>query len=259
MAITTIDYIVFKKLRDSGLFPSRPTVLELGEAEWYGDVSTQVLSDGIEEYVSDDTVREELHLRMAEILLSDSQYKSWQLTKIFYKVFLDYKRLVAIDLHGTPDARPIDLNYPVSLGEQFDLVLNGGTAEHVFNVFQFFKSTHEWTKPGGLMLHVMPFRGWLEHGFYSFNSTFYWDLAIANGYSMLILAYTELQPPRLVQLTRRETIIEFARSGGLGENANLYAVMQKAADGEGQFKTPMQGLYAGNVSAEMLDAWHRMR
>jgi hypothetical protein len=258
MAITTIDYIVFKKLKESGLFPPRPSVLELGEAEWYGDLPMETLSDSIESFVSDDGLREMLHQRMVEIVCGNSRFKSWDLAKIFYKAFLDYEKLTAIDFHGTPDARQIDLNYPVTLGEQFDIVLNGGTAEHVFNVFQFFRSTHEFTKPGGLMLHVLPFRGWLEHGFYSFNPTFFWDVALANGYDIRILAYTEVSPPKLIQLSRRETIVELARDGSLGENALLYAVMQKGAS-ENQFKVPTQGYYAGAVSEKLAEAWHQLR
>ena len=258
MAITSVDHFIFKKLKDSGLIPPRPSVLELGEAEWYGDVSTETLSEEIDNHVSDQRLREELHQKMVDTLCADSRSKGWDLAKIFFKVFLDYEKLIAIDLHGTPDAKQINLNYPVDLGEQFDIVMNNGTGEHVFNVFQFFRSTHEFTRPGGLMLHVMPFRGWLEHGFYSFNPTFFWDLAAANDYGMRILAYTELMPPKVIQLKRREKIIELAGNGTLGANANLYAVMQKNAV-ESEFKIPMQGVYGDGVSEQMLKAWHDLR
>jgi SAM-dependent methyltransferase len=258
MAITTIDLFVYKKLKESGLIAARPSVLELGEAEWYGDASTETLSDSIETHVADPGVREELHQRMVDVICGDSKYKSWDLAKIFYRVFLDYGKLTAIDLHGTPAARQIDLNYPVSLGEQFDVVLNGGTAEHVFNIFQFFRTVHELTKPGGLMLHAMPFRGWLDHGFYSLNPTFYWDLAFANNYIFHLLAYTELVPPRFIQLTQREKVIELACDRSLGENSILYGVMQKNR-AESEFKIPMQGMYAGTISEQMAKAWHEMR
>jgi len=258
MAITTVDYIIFRKLKDSGLIPRRPSVLELGEAEWYGDVATQTLSESIDTYVPDAVGRDQLHQHMADVICAESRYKSWDLAKIFYRVFLDFDRLLSIDLHGTPDAKAIDLNQPVDISERFDIVLNGGTAEHVFNVFQFFKTVHELTRPNGLMLHVMPFRGWLEHGFYCFNPTFYWDLAAANDYAVHILAYTELAPPKLIQLPDREKIVELARGGSLGENANLYSVMRKASR-EQDFRIPMQGLYAGAISKQMVEAWYALR
>lgn len=258
MAITSADYAIFSKLRDSGVVPPRPSILELGEAEWYGDVSTEKLSESIDKLVQDEALREQLHQRMVDILRSESRQQSWDLAKVFYKVFLDYSRITAIDFHGTPDALKIDLNHPVTIDEQFDVLVNGGTAEHVFNVFQFFKTSHELTRPGGLMLHTMPFRGWLDHGFYSFNPTFYWDLALTNRYTVLILAYAELQPPRLIQITRREKIIDMTRNGSLGKDATLYAVLKKA-DAESEFQIPMQGVYAGTVSEETAKAWFELR
>lgn len=242
MAITYIDHTIFTRLKESGMLPPRPSILELGEAQWFGDVPTEVLSENIENLVHDEELREQLHQRMADILCGDSPDRDWDLAKLFYKVFLNYSKLTAIDFHGTAIARKIDLNQAVDLGEQFDFVFNTGTAEHVFNVFQFFKTTHEVTRPGGLMLHTMPFRGWLEHGFYSFNPTFFWDLAAVNGYTMLTLAYTELSPPRLVHLTHREQINEMESQGQLGENANLYAVMKKSG-AESAFRVPMQTRY----------------
>jgi hypothetical protein len=258
MAITVIDYLVLKKLRESGLMPSDPSVLELGEANWYGDIPAATLSEAIEDLVENKASREELHQRMVDITCGNSPYKNWDLAKVFYKVFLNYSRIQAIDFHGTPDAAKLDLNHPIALGAQFDVLINGGTAEHVFNVFQFFKTAHDVTRPGGLMLHSMPFCGWVEHGFYNFNPTFYWDLALANQYTILVLAYAEVTPPRLMFLKDREQIIEMSRSGDFGRNAVLYAVFRKAAT-ESEFRIPIQGIYGGVLSEDMTTAWRDVR
>jgi hypothetical protein len=79
----------------------------------------------------------------------------------------------------------------VDLDRQFHVVINSGTAEHVFNACQFFKTVHERTFPGGLMIHAFPFVGWLDHGFYNFNPTLIADLAAANQYAFLIWVYSE--------------------------------------------------------------------
>jgi hypothetical protein len=68
----------------------------------------------------------------------------------------------------------------------------------------------------------------------------------------------ELTPHRFIQLKKREDIIGLARDRTLGENANLYAVLQKDA-AESEFKLPIQGVYAGTVSEEMARAWHELR
>jgi SAM-dependent methyltransferase len=249
MAITHNDRTLFLQLRDAGLLPPRPSVLELGEGQWFGDVSAETLSEDIDALVDDGQLREELHQRMVTILCGDSPYQSWDLAKVFFRACLDYRKYTAIDFSGTPEARKIDLNYPVDLGEQFDILVNAGTAEHVFDVGQFFRTAHDLTRPGGLMIHVMPFRGWLEHGFYSFNSTFYWDLAAANGYTMLIHAYAELKPPKFIALARREQIMDLAASGQLGKNATLYAVMKKGGAAS-EFRVPIQHIYADATATE---------
>ena len=246
MGITHNDRTVFLRLRRAGWLPPRPSLLEFGEGQWYGDVPTATLSEDIDDLVQDAGLREELHQRMVAVLCGEARYQSWDLAKLFFKACLDYRKYTAIDFHGTPEARKLDLNYPVDLGEQFDILVNAGTAEHIFDVGQFFRTAHDVTRPGGLMIHVMPYRGWLEHGFYSFNSTFYWDLAAANGYTMLMHAYAELKPPRFIELTRREEIMELALSGQLGKNATLYAVMRKA-EVAGDFRVPIQHIYTREV------------
>jgi hypothetical protein len=231
-------------------------VLELGESEWHGDVPPDELHDLIDA-VAVEGRREALHGRLDDLLQKPSQYRGWDLAKLFYSAVLDYSEIVAIDFHGTPAAKPIDLNGPVDLGGRFDIVIDGGTAEHVFNVYQFFRTCHELTRPGGLIVHNNPFRGWLEHGFYNFNPTFYWDLAAANNYDVLMMVYNETSPARLVQLSGREHIVDMARAGELGANAMLFAVYRK--DGDAPFAVPSQGFYAKALSDKMVRAWHELR
>jgi hypothetical protein len=258
MALTAVDYRIFMGLRTEGILPSRPGVLELGEAEWYGDVPAETLADTIDQLTQDLELRTKLHAQLAAALRRESSTWSWDLAKLFYRVLLDYRRIVAIDLHGTPAALKVDLNYPVAVEEQFEVLINSGTGEHVFNVFQFFKTCHEVTRPGGIMFHSMPFCGWVEHGFYNFNPTFYWDLAAANGYRVVAMIYTEFDPVRMVQLAGREKILEMARGGELGRNSLLYAVFAKG-DSESEFRIPFQAVYAGGLSPEMSEAWHELR
>ena len=256
MALTGVDYEVYAALRKASLIPPHPSVLELGESEWYGDLPPEKLTEIIDSYSG--ARAPELRARLADILAGKSRYPSWDLAKVFYSAMLDYRSIKSIDFHGTPDALQINLNQPTGLTERFDMVIDGGTAEHVFNVFQLFKSCHDLTRPGGLIIHSLPFCGWLEHGFYSFNPTFYWDLAAANGYAMLMLVYSEIDPVRIVQLERRERIVEMARAGEIGRNALLYAVLRKG-DGETEFRAPDQGYYTGGLSDEMSQAWRDLR
>jgi SAM-dependent methyltransferase len=240
------------------MLPRDPQLLELGEAELYVDVSMARLSESIEELVTDEVERDRLQQRLVDIITANAPTRSWDLAKLLYQVVLDCRRVVSIDFHGTPAARPLDLNYPVDLGGQFDIVFNPGTAEHIFDVCRFFRTVHEVTRPGGVMVHAAPFRGWLEHGFYNFNPGFFWDLAGANGYSVILIAYTEADQSKVVPLTGREHIIRLARDGGLGSNAMLEAILRKS-DAETEFRVPTQAVYAGTLNDEMRIAWKTER
>src|SRR2546429_6373663 len=137
MALTAVDYQIFTSLRSEGILPPRPTVLELGEAEWYGDLPAETLADTIDQSTQALELRAQLHAQLKTALRRESSTWSWDLAKIFYRAVLDYRRIVAIDFHGTPAALKVDLNYPVAVHEQFEMLVNSGTGEHVFNVFQF--------------------------------------------------------------------------------------------------------------------------
>jgi SAM-dependent methyltransferase len=257
LALTAVDHEFFAALYHAGDLPARPSVLELGESEWYGDIPPEGLEDLVREHAPP-AKREALAERLAQVLGSDAPERGWALAKVFYAALLDYSRITAIDFHGTPAALRIDLNEPTGIEERFDLVINGGTAEHVFDLRQFFRTCHELTRPGGLMVHALPFRGWLEHGFYSFNPTLFWDLAAVNGYRVALMAYAEIDPPRMVPLGAREAIADMARAGELGANALLYAALVKPRE-ERPFAVPMQGIYAGTLSDEMTRAWYEVR
>ncbi|MSN25196.1 MAG: hypothetical protein GJV46_04930 [Geobacter sp.] len=258
MAITAVEYAIFSELKKSRLLPPHPTFLELGEANWYGDVPYERLSDDICQLLDDNEEQIELLQELIDAVRNQLPGMLWDVAKIFYRIFLNYRETVAIDFGGTEKALKLDLNQPISLGREFDVVYNGGTAEHVFNVWQFFKTVHDHTTGGGLMIHGAPFTGWLDHGFFNFNPTFYWDLAAANGYIVQQFLYTEVTPLKLVQILRREQLAEMAKAGLVGTNSNIYVVFKKP-DENRPFITPQQGYYANTVSEQVKESWKSLR
>ena len=262
MAITGIEYSLFYDMRAGGVLPERPSLIEFGEANWYGDVPIEQLDNDIAEFVSDaadaDALRAELK-RLAAVVESGS-YKDelFDIAKIFYRVFVDPSDTVAVDLEGTAQAIKHDLNTPLDLDRTFELVLNFGTGEHVFSTYQFFKTIHDVTAPGGVMVHGMPFYGWIDHGFYTFQPTFYWDLAQANGYVPRALICATFDPLTSQQLRSREEIAALHKAGRVAQNSMLYAVLQMP-ETKKDFATPMQGYYAGTVSPQVREAWETMR
>lgn len=258
MAITAVEYAIFSELKKSRLLPPNPSFLELGEANWYGDVPYEQLSDDICRLDGDLEKQIELLQKLIEVVRAQQSDMSWDVAKIFYRVFLDYRETVAIDFGGTEKSLKLDLNQPIALGREFDVVYNGGTAEHVFNLWQFFKTVHDHTASGGVMIHGAPFTGWIDHGFFNFNPTFFWDLAAANGYIVQLFLYTELTPLKIIRIPRREELEDMAKGGQIGTNSNIYAVFKKPDDSR-PFVTPQQGYYANTVSEQVKENWKTLR
>jgi len=78
-----------------------------------------------------------------------------------------------------------DLNKPIpqELHEKYDVVFDGGTIEHVFNVPQALKNLMSLPKVGGrVIIHTMA-NNWFGHGFYQFSpELFYRVFTPDNGY-----------------------------------------------------------------------------
>ncbi|MDZ4372185.1 MAG: hypothetical protein U1C74_12275 [Phenylobacterium sp.] len=256
MAITAIEYSLLRSYRREGLLPLGGDILEIGEANWYGDVGVLDLQADIDVWAAE-SARKNLRSRLDE-LVAVRPPPLFEIAKIFWAVFLQQRSLTAIDLHGGPDALRLDLNRPVQLEARFDFVLNLGTLEHVFNIAQALETIHNHSRPGGLMLHGMPMSGWLDHGFYSFNPTFYFDLARANRYEVLSAVYAELEPFRLIPLTDRDMPMRLSKSGELGRNGLIYALFRRPEE-EAAFQPPMQGYYANAVSEAAALSWRKDR
>jgi hypothetical protein len=82
LAITTIEYSIFEMVRKTGVLPRDPSMLELGEAQWYGDVAAGRLSDSIEDLIADESERDRLQQRLVDICAADTPTRSWDLAKL---------------------------------------------------------------------------------------------------------------------------------------------------------------------------------
>lgn len=113
-------------------------------------------------------------------------------TSQFYRQ-LGFTSYLALDVNTDMGAVIVDLNEPI-LGNvftievnHFSLVTNNGTGEHIFDQAMVFKNAHDLCLTAGVMLHVLPFSPWINHGFYCFNPILFRDLAAANGYRIMFV------------------------------------------------------------------------
>lgn len=229
MAITATHVKLYRELQPH--LPHGGTLLEIGEANWYGDAAPEFDTSGATDLFG--------------------------IAKAFYRSLFAPSRMVAVDKHGTDKAWQCDLNKPLPPLGQFDVVINNGTAEHVFNIAQVFASIHAACKVGGLMIHDAPFTGWIDHGFYCLQPTLFYDLAAVNGYEMVSVNVMELRSKNIIPIESRERISEVAQAGGLPDNALLFVAMRKTC--AEPFKVPMQGYYDGRLNESGKKAWGDLR
>jgi len=102
----------------------------------------------------------------------------------------------SIDASDYEDASIIhDMSNPVAdkYKNQYDLVLDSGTLEHVFNFPVAIKNCMELVKTGGHFIGIYPCNNFFGHGFYQFSSElFYRVLSKENGYNILdVILFTD--------------------------------------------------------------------
>ncbi len=80
-----------------------------------------------------------------------------------------------------------DLNRPVpaALHGKFDLIIDGGTLEHVFDIRQALANIALMLAPGGRVIHISPTNNYANHGFYQLSPTLYLDYYAANCFTGL--------------------------------------------------------------------------
>jgi SAM-dependent methyltransferase len=101
---------------------------------------------------------------------------------------LGFDEVESIDADNFENATHIiDFNQelPLELNERFDVVFDGGTLEHIFNIPQCLKNIYKMLKPGGIIIHASPSNNHVDHGFYQLSPTFFYDYYSANNWELL--------------------------------------------------------------------------
>lgn len=150
--------------------------------------------------------------------------------------------LSCIDIVRSRDIeRIVDLNEPLpgDLVGRFDIVFDGGTLEHCFNVGQAIRNVASAVRVGGYVVHANPL-SMVNHGFFNFSPTFYHDFYTQNGFRLhLMLAHWgSLLAPQIAN------VAPLARVRTVPAESNVVAVVQRNEDIE--LRWPMQSKYLAN-------------
>ena len=115
----------------------------------------------------------------------------------------------AIDYDGHRNSISLDLNcetVPDDLRGKFDLVVNGGTTEHVVNQDHAFRVIHDLARVGAVMYHDVPVC-MFGHGLINYSPKFFLQLFRLNDYHPLFIrvqAWSETKIPRYVRAMNRK-------------------------------------------------------
>jgi hypothetical protein len=113
---------------------------------------------------------------------------------VFFRT-LGFDEVLSVDVSAFEHADYIhDLNTPglaARLPGPVNLAVETGTAEHVFHIPQYLQNVGQSLAVGGVVLHVVPAHGFMDHGFYQFSPTLFHDFYAANRFDILDLLLLE--------------------------------------------------------------------
>jgi hypothetical protein len=104
---------------------------------------------------------------------------------------LGFSDVTALDASPFEGAELVhDLNQPIGPDHRgrYDLVLDSGTIEHVFDQRAALANIHAALRTDGRVVHISPTHNYLDHGFYTFSPTFFADWYQTNGWRIERLA-----------------------------------------------------------------------
>src|ERR1700738_964 len=122
---------------------------------------------------------------------------------------------------------------------KYGLTTNHGTSENILHQRNTFKAIHDFTAPGGLMLHALPFTVHLEHGFFNYQPNLFDALARYNSYQTLgTWVGPDWSLSSLVPWEPR--LLEFLTLNA--KTTHLLVVLQRKLH-DTEFCIPIQGVY----------------
>jgi hypothetical protein len=260
------------------LLPRSPDVVELGNQTFKprpGDFERVTARLGATSTAFDADLLRAIAARRGDALAAS--------TADYYRA-LGFTSYRTIDVNARYGSIVMDLNRDLEqhygFRQTFDLVTNNGTGEHVFNQAAVFANAHALCKVGGVMLHVLPFFNYLNHGFFGYNPILFHDLAAANHYEVCRLSVASNHGPEIgaddradvlsrAQLQERCAVDGSSRGSltyllGIGKagkrgrrplsmalrrlmsaspNVGVVAALRKTI--EQPFQFPIQGMYGG--------------
>jgi SAM-dependent methyltransferase len=104
---------------------------------------------------------------------------------------MGFREVVNLDNSDYEGAEVVwDLNRPLAeellvKAGRFDLIIDSGCLEHIFNVPEVLKNFYRLAGDNGVVVHILPSNNLVDHGFYMFSPTLFQDYYGANRWRVL--------------------------------------------------------------------------
>ena len=182
MGINRVILDWFDELAESGTFEGKSSVLELGPQDFFfsGEDITAVANRRLKGHKVGEAVS----------LICNTSVHFREKQAAFYSLFglQDYQSTDQYDKRADFN---FDLNQCQGSPKKYDVIVDSGTNEHVFNAANVFVFTHNSLNEGGIALKILPTYGDNTHGFFNIHPTVYFDVARVNGYRILDFRYID--------------------------------------------------------------------
>jgi len=170
---------------------------------------------------------------------------------------LGFKEVISLDYSQFEGASiAFDLNAPqppAELLDRYDFIIDHGTLEHVFHLPNALNNIFSMLRVGGRICISSPTSNFVDHGFYMFSPTLFYDFFTANKFTINAILVTQSSPQQQTEpcfYTDYEPgAFNNVSYGGL--NNSIYGticIAQKTEQSTGHI-VPQQGLYNNEVWA----------
>ncbi len=229
-------------VREAARRPFEGSVATLGRQEiLFGYAALQAMARqfGVVLQATEITLHREPALALEGYMSDGSFLRSLGFSEIARLDYSDYEEpdeLIDLNADATPDR----------LCGRFDVILDAGTLEHVFHLPNALGHLFRMLKPGGRVIHFSPSSNHLDHGFYMFSPTLFWDYYSANEFEINafnLYRYTPLRDEWSIYEYRPDCLALDVKWGGLDRAMYGVHVVATRTAGSTGHRIPQQGWY----------------
>ncbi len=158
--------------------------------------------------------------------------------------FKQYDDIDFVGDEGVTIVHDMNTPLPTTFDKRYDLVLECGTLEHIFDVAQVFRNIIQLCKVNGTICHISPLN-WINHGFYNFSLTLFYDVYRNNGFEDFKFWIFDW-PLNYIQVgSSAATSIDFVPTQFIPPPDSGFLMVAFTAKKQGiqEFKNPIQAAY----------------